>query len=68
MLTVCAWCEKVLLPDGRTMSWPISAALMAGSKEPLSHGVCLKCKENLLAEVNELKAGEVRARLRQVAP
>jgi len=53
MLMVCAWCDRVLLPDGRTMSMPETMYCLSRHIGEISHGVCLKCKDKLHAEAEE---------------
>jgi hypothetical protein len=59
MLTLCAWCGCVLLPDGRTKSRAETTYMLSTCVDEISHGVCLKCKAALISEAKEEKLRKV---------
>ena len=67
MLTICAWCDCAILPDGRTMVWPVTAHMLATDEGEISHGICLACKDKALSELEPIKARGIVAKLRRAA-
>ena len=49
LIVICAWCRKFIRFKDAQTDRPL--------KDPISHGICPDCKENLEQEIQSIKGG-----------